>query len=220
MLRELGRNRWEAKVLNMKLSHTILFAAGLALLSSQGCKPREVEAHTPVRDLVGPLEKEYAAKEGELPLAGRKIEPPVKIYTKEELIAHSGLTFGARHNPFALFAEESAFQSNVRLGIILSKMPGYANVLPPPSEPPPPELNVPEAQPYRRASGIYFGDSVSAIIEMGDNKTYIVSPGQRVGDTEWYVESIDAEKVILYRESRRDPRRIVIRLETPPIGGG
>jgi hypothetical protein len=153
----------------------------------------------------------------EQPLAGTK--RPLQAWTKKELIDKSKLVFAARGNPFSLFGEELQYQAGIRYDIILGQIPGYALVVPPPVEPPPVELKEPEAQPYRRVSGVYFGDTVSAIIEMNDGSPpYIVYPGQRVGQTDWYVESIDAEKVVLVRYNNVDPKRVIVRLETPPFG--
>jgi hypothetical protein len=165
--------------------------------------------------------REFAATAPERPWAGTKRD--LKPFTKEELIKHANLVFSSRGNAFALFGEELQFQQGVRYEQILGQLPGYALVVEPPVEPPPPELKEPEPQPYRRLSGVYFGDTVTAIIEMGDGRSYIASPGQRIGETEWYVESIDSEKLILVRYNNKDPKRVIVRLETPPMfapGGG
>jgi hypothetical protein len=177
--------------------------------------------------MVGPLQREFAETAPEPPLAGteRQLQP----MSREELIASSGVSRAARNNPFAMFGEELQFQTGIRFENILSQLPqteGYPYAQPMfvmPARVTPDELVEPEAQPYRRLSGIYFGDTVSAIIEMEDGKPYLIYPGSRVGDTEWYVESIDAEKAVLVRSGNREPTRIIVRLEPPPafgLGGG
>lgn len=210
-------------MVKFKTNQNLLLASALGVAVLQGCQSRQPISPTPFSDLAGPVRREYEAMRGAAPLAGT--EKQNIPYTKEQIIQNSGLVFASRPNPFGLFAEELAFQTGIRYGNILSKLPGYANVLPAPSEPPPVELREPEPQPYRRLSGVYFGDTVTAIIEMGPGQTYVVSPGQRVGDTEWFVESIDAEKVVLVRGGNKAPKRVIVRLETPPLfnpnsGGG
>lgn len=208
------------KVIEMTKNKVLIAGLMLGTVASvtTGCKPRDPVLPPPLGDLTGPLKREFDTAGKVAVYAGTK-STTLKM-TKEELIKNSHVVFRSRRNPFAMFAEELSFQSGIRYGQILSKIPGFANVLPAPAEPPPPELREPEPQPYRRLSGVYFGDTVSAIIEMGDGNTYVVSPGQRVGDTEWYVESIDSEKVVLVRYTNKDPKRVVVRLETPPFGGG
>ncbi|MBA3726214.1 MAG: hypothetical protein H0W86_07110, partial [Armatimonadetes bacterium] len=205
-------------------------ASAIGLTVVTGCKPREPDMPQPFGDLTSDLKKEFAATAPPPPLAGTKRD--LRSYTKEQLIASANVPVRARYNPFALFAQEITFQNGIRYDRILSNLPNESNsglpyslLVPPPVEPPPVELAEPEPQPYRRLSGIYFGETVTALIEMGDGKTYLVSPGDRVGETEWYVEAIDAEKVTLVRSGNKDPRRIFVRLEsrpffTPEPGGG
>jgi len=196
----------------------------LALLA--GCA-RPPEEPQPLGDLVGPLQREFAETAPIPPLAGR--ETQLQPMSREELIASGAVSRATRNNPFAMFGEELQFQTGIRFENILSQLPQnegypYAELMfSPPPRVTPVELVEPEPQPYRRLSGIYFGDTVSAIIEMEDGKPYLVYPGSRVGDTEWYVESIDAEKAVLVRSGNKVPKRIIVRLETPPafgLGGG
>jgi hypothetical protein len=206
----------------MKTSLGISMAFG-AFCILAGCA-REAETPPPFSDLAGDVKREFQAEAPPPPMAG--VARELKPMSREELIASSAVSRAARNNPFALFGEELQFQTGIRYDRILSQLPqtdGFAYA--PPmfvvSQPPtPPEMVEPEPQPYRRLSGVYFGDTVSAIIEMEDGKPYLIYPGSRVGDTEWYVESIDAEKAVLVRAGNKVPKRIVVRLETPPAFGG
>ncbi|MGI8922660.1 MAG: hypothetical protein ACR2HJ_01240 [Fimbriimonadales bacterium] len=214
----------------MKQAVIVTTLAAFGLIAGAGCRSRQPDYPAPLGDLTGDLKKEFAATAPAPPLAGT--ERDLRPYTKEQLIASANVPVRARYNPFALFPEEVTFQNSIRYDRILSNLPNAANsglpyslLVPAPVEPPPIELAEPEAQPYRRLSGIYFGETVTALIEMGGGKTYLVSPGDRVGETEWYVEAIDAEKVTLVRSGNKDPRRIFVRLEsrpffTPEPGGG
>jgi|SRR5688572_18167393 len=199
---------------------SLITLAGIAVLS--GCA-REPVMPTPFGSLTDDLEREFAENAPSPPMAGRKTD--LQPLSREQLIATASVPRTARNNPFALFGEEIQFQTGIRYERILGNLPQYEGfafappMFPQPSLPPAPEMVEPEAQPYRRLSGVYFGDTVSAIIEMEDGKPYLIYPGSRVGDTEWYVESIDAEKATLVRSGNKIPKRIVVRLETPPFGG-
>jgi uncharacterized membrane protein YgcG len=188
-----------------------------------GCA-REPVMPAPIGNLTADLEAEFAANAPPPPLAGTPRE--LRALSRDQLIANASVTRASRNNPFALFGEEIQFQTGIRYDRILGNLPQYEGhafaepMFPNPSLPAAPELVVPEEQPYRRLSGVYFGDTVSAIIQMEDGKSYLIYPGSRVGDTEWYVESIDAEKATLVRAGNRIPKRIIVRLETPPFGGG
>lgn len=208
--------------MNMNRVLVVMSLAAVSVLFA-GCA-REPVMPTPFGSLTEDLENEFRVNAPAPPLAGnpRDILP----MSREEIIARSGVSRAARNNPFALFGEEIQFQTGIRYDRILGNLPQYEGFAfaPPMFTPPtvviPQERVVPEAQPYRRLSGVYFGDTVSAIIQMEDGKSYLIYPGSRVGDTEWYVESIDAEKATLVRSGNKIPKRIVVRLETPPFGGG
>ena len=87
-----------------------------------------------------------------------------------------------------------------------------------------------EPQPPRRLAGILVGESITALIDMGDGTgLQPIRPGQEIksGSTTWIVQSIDEEKAILRRvgDDKR-PKYVVVRLEdsatmtTTPTGGG
>ncbi len=120
--------------------------------------------------------------------------------------------FGHRGNPFALSAEEKAFdvsQASYRLSIEGGE---FGSLFEPPVDTLPNAEPV-EPQPYRRLSGILIGDSVLAILEEGNQST-IVRPGQLIPNTNWRVVSIDQNKAVLRREgSTRLPREVEVRLE-------
>jgi uncharacterized membrane protein YgcG len=199
---------------------SLLAIAGGVMLA--GCA-REPVMPAPIGNLTADLEQEFAVNAPPPPLAGAPTE--LQPLSRDQLIA-TGVARGSRNNPFALFGEEIQFQTGIRYDRILSNLPQYEGfafsgpMFPPPTLPAAPEMVAPEEQPYRRLSGVYFGDTVSAIIQMEDGKSYLIYPGSRVGDTEWYVEAIDAEKATLVRAGNKIPKRIYVRLETQPFGGG
>lgn len=206
--------RSEVNRMNNK-SKTIAILAGCAALFAVGCQSKQAEPAPVVGDLTSKIKKEFEEKRVQSPMAGvpRQMIP----HNKEELIASANLNFNSRSNPFSLFSDEMAFETGIRYRIILGKLsPTYSLLVPPPVEEVPEELRPVERQPYRRVIGIYFGDSIKAMIRMEDGKSYLVTPGTRIG--EWTVESIDAEKVVLVRDPSRRPSRVEVRLEAAPPG--
>jgi hypothetical protein len=124
-----------------------------------------------------------------------------------------------RPDPFALLPVEVSYERK-QLAENLAAMGGTWGMLyeaPAEVETEP----VTEPQPYRRLAGVLIGDSVSALLDMGNGSLVQVHPGQRIAGTEWMVQSIDSDKAILRRVgSKKLPREVVVRLESPPPGAG
>ncbi len=209
-----------------------LFVAGLWALV-WGCAPSESPNPPPVvPDLIGQARQEYEAQRiSTPPMAGmpRRTTP----HSLDQIRESIPKAFRPRSNPFALFPEEVAFETGLRYRIILSKLPGYAVEFTPPPEEVPEELQPLDVPPYRRLSGVFFGDTVSAILVMENGRGIVVVPGMEIPGTEWRVESISADELVLVRTTRR-PYRQTVRLEpgpprprgtgapggAPPPGGG
>ncbi len=136
---------------------------------------------------------------------------------KTRTAGNHGQSFEPRLDPFALLAEERAFEIRQTSERFLSET-GFSFDY---EEPPPTvDVEVQEPQPYRRLAGIIVGESVLALIDMGDGRLEIIRPGQRIPNSEWTVVSIDEDKAILRRPGNRLPRQVVVRLESPPVGFG
>lgn len=123
-----------------------------------------------------------------------------------------------RADPFSLMASEQAFEHQ-QLAQNLASQTSWPLFYKPPavvvSQP------VVEPQPARRLAGIFIGDSITALIDMGDGKLIEIHPGQRIDKTEWMVVSIDSEKAVLRRVgSKKLPSEVIVRLETAPSGAG
>lgn len=129
--------------------------------------------------------------------------------------------FSARPDSFALQPKERAYERSQTIERVFGDMGGFTVEFTPAEE----KIVVPqvEPQPYRRLAGVIVGDSVMALIDMGDGKLTLISPGQKVG--EWTVVSIDSEKAVLRRGGNKLPHEVTARLESPPpagmgVGGG
>ena len=134
------------------------------------------------------------------------------------LVASRAPGFGpGRKNPFALTQEEADYELQQTSERLLSTAGGFSlqYQLPPETDT---ALPFVEPQPYRRLAGIVVGDSVLAIIDLGDGRTEIIRPGMKIPNTEWTVVSIDEDKAVLRRSGKALPKEIIVRLESPPPG--
>jgi len=125
----------------------------------------------------------------------------------------------ARPDPFALLPNEQLYEGQQMAAFFATSYGGWPLFYPGPNPPPPtPEI---EPQPHRRLAGILIGDSVTALIDMGDGSLREIHPGEAIPGTEWSVVSIDEEKAVLRRTvPGKLPGEVVVRLEsaeyTPP----
>lgn len=121
-----------------------------------------------------------------------------------------------RPDPFALTSAERAFDRRM-LGENLGQT-GWENMYKAPEEKLEP-ISV-EPQPYRRLAGVLIGDTITALIDMGDGSgLQEIHPGSKIG--QWQVVSIDAEHAVLRRiGSNQKPTEVVVNLETAPAGAG
>lgn len=125
-------------------------------------------------------------------------------------------TFSARPDPFALQPKERSYDRQQMTERVFGDI-GFTERF----EVQPDLVVVPEveAQPYRRLAGVIVGDSILALIDMGDGQPLqLIHPGQDIGG--WHVESINSEVAILTRTGNKLPKRIVVRLEEPMPGAG
>lgn len=123
----------------------------------------------------------------------------------------------ARPDPFALLQKERSYEAYAAAQLRAQRSGTFPNYY---VEPPDrPETFVNEQQPYRRLAAVLIGESISALIDMGDGRgLQRIRPGQRIPNTEWIVASIDSDKAVLVRveTSRKRPTEVVVRLESPP----
>jgi hypothetical protein len=187
--------------------------AMVAAIASTGCMDFSAGKYTPEETpagkakIVNDAEKFRASSP-----AGVTIQPPSpNPVIWAQLI--SSRAFSTRPDPFALEPKERNYetrQTTERLfgqnGWRVDFVPAVETVVVPVVEP----------QPYRRLAGVIVGDSVLALIDMGDGQLQIIRPGQEING--WRVVSIDAEKAILRRGGNKLPHEVTVRLETPPSG--
>ena len=154
---------------------------------------------------------------------GVQMGPPTLVAElKTRNSGNHGQSFAPRRDPFALLPEERGFEISQTSERILAESGGFRFDYEPPTETAPAEIV--EPQPYRRLAGVIVGESVLALIDMGDGRLEIIRPGQRIPNSEWTVVSIDEDKAVLRRSGNKLPRQIIVRLESPPFnpnqGGG
>lgn len=151
--------------------------------------------------------------------AGVPVERSADEKPYKALVASSG-KYGYRPDPFALSKEEQEYDRQQNAERVISTMGGFRVdfELPPEKDE---SVQIQEPQPYRRLAGIVVGDSVLAIIDMGNGQPVeIIRPGMKVPNTEWTVVSIDQDKAVLHRDGRVAPHTVTVRLESPPAGVG
>jgi hypothetical protein len=197
-------------------------AASSAALVVIGCGGSSSSASTDTSPTL-PVKKEKVVITA---AAGVPVAQSANAKQFSTLVASRSASFGpARKNPFALTREEQDFEVEQTSEQLLSQAGGFSLQYSPPADK---DAVLPyvEPQPYRRLAGIVVGDSVLAIIDMGNGQTEIIRPGMKVPNTEWTVVSIDEDKAVLRRGGNNLPKQIIVRLEsplpgtTPNVGGG
>jgi hypothetical protein len=185
-----------------------LFATLLAVVVV-GCKSPDEDLPAPVATKA-PVVPDFTATAAAGTRVDRLGQPVIvqQINTKK---------FPARNDPFQLHPIEQSYevkQENMRV------FASTGQFFPALVEDQPEVITVPvvQPQPYRRLAGVMVGETVVAIIDMGDGGPMrIIRPGERVEGTEWTVYSIDSEKAVLRRTGQALPREIIVRLESPPL---
>ena len=194
--------------------------AGMALLGAValvGCNSPDVPPAQPTAPTI-PDEPMALTSTAGVPLTAAAT--PVDIKT-----VASSKRFEYRADPFALKSSERQYETEQEGLRVFGELGGFT-VQFTPKEEEAVQQDFPEPQPYRRLAGIVVGDSILALIDMGDGKgLQIIRPGQTIEGSEWRVASIDSEKAVLVRSGTRTPRRIIVKLEAPafgttPSGGG
>jgi len=127
--------------------------------------------------------------------------------------------YGYRPDPFSLTKEEAGYDNQQNAERVMNSMGGFTVRFVEPEDKSV-EVVPEQVQPYRRLAGIVVGDSVLAIIDMGNGRPFeIIRPGMKIPDTEWTVVSIDEDKAVLHRDGPIPPHTVTVRLESPPSNG-
>jgi hypothetical protein len=147
--------------------------------------------------------------------AGVKATQDTDATVFKKMVQARAASFHPRGDAFALTADEKSYDYSQSAERVFSEIGGFPTYVQP-SEPVAPQV-VTEQQPYRRLSGVVVGDSVLAIIDMGNGAApVLIRPGMHIPNTEWTVVSIDLDKAVLHRSGNVLPNTIEVRLETPP----
>lgn len=203
-----------------KLSISIFALAGIAVLS--GCGPDPVKSMTSAPSGNAPAQAPFVPKAE----AGIRREPadPAALITEA-----NKMPVLVRDDPFALRGEEIRYDKAQLAASLVEEGGWYSNIAEVREEKQ--ETFQVEAQPPRRLAGVLIGETITALIDMGDGQPLqTIRPGQEIrsGNTTWVVQSIDEEKAILRRkEGNVRPKYVVVRLEDSatmgsgaPTGGG
>ncbi len=146
---------------------------------------------------------------------------PVQASTDGKLITDlTARVQPTRRDPMALLPSEVKFDASQRGEFVLQNSGGHSTMFEPEAEIDESALDIIEPQPYRRLAGVLVADTVSAIIIMENGEAHLIRPGTMIPNSPWRVVSIDEEKAVLRRAGNRKPTQIIVRLESPPMGGG
>jgi hypothetical protein len=133
------------------------------------------------------------------------------------MIEDNASRFHPRPDPFALSSMEQSFEHSQQSERLFGQIGGFPTYVQP-VETGPPKVQI-EPQPYRRLSGVIVGDSVLAIIDMGNGaEPQLIRPGEHIPNSPWVVASIDQDRAVLRRDGDILPKEIEVRLETSPVG--
>jgi len=186
--------------------------AGLVLLAAGGCKDVVGDAPAPEPEKFPPIQ-DIAV--GHPP--GLKVDaaPVTEVATLVNSVKPA-----SRPDPFALFTPEREYDVKAHNELVFSQTGQFFPAVFVP-KPIPVTVDVVEPQPFRRLAGVLVGDSVMAIIDMGDNSPMqLIRPGMQIPNSPWKVISIDEEKAVLRRSGNVRPKEIVVRLQGPIAGSG
>jgi hypothetical protein len=183
-------------------------AAAFGICFVAGCAPSATEDTISPKALSSIAKYEAEAKVEPKADAGVRVDRKegIDVANLKNLVASR--SFSARKDPFSLLGGEKLFDASQN-GERLVQANGFMTEWQPPEDAPP---EVTEAQPFRRLAGVMVGDSILAIIDMGDGRMQIVRPGEIVPGTEWTVASIDEEKAVLRRGGNRKPKEVIVGL--------
>lgn len=194
-----------------KSSRILWLVGGILILGAAGC-----------RDMVGdvPSAKQFKGPKPQIVTNDAKAgivvpQGDLSLVTKDVV----SLKVTPRPDPFALQQQENLYeakQNNERIfateGSFFTSLfvPKQDTVFIAQSEP----------QPFRRLAGVLVGDSVMAIIDMGNGSPMqVIRPGMQIPNSPWKVVSIDQDKAVLRRSGNVKPKEVVVRLQSPSFGG-
>jgi hypothetical protein len=202
----------EAKLERKAGMTKVAFLAGFVGLALVGCGSGTLPA--PTQDATG--QNKGPKFQGPPSVAGLEVKPNSDAAGFAKLVASNSSKWHPRGNPFDLNATEKAYDE-AQAGERVFSSSGWTTQVEPKSEVAPPIVL--EPQPYRRLSGIVVGDSIVAIIEMGEGtEPLLIHPGEHIPNSPWTVVSIDEDKAVLRRSGDTLPHEVIVRLETPPGG--
>jgi len=124
-----------------------------------------------------------------------------------------------RPDIFSLFPQEKDYDRKATNQRVALRNPDFPSIFVP--HVPIVKVPTPEPQPFRRLAGVLVGDSVMAIIDMGDGGSMqVIRPGMQIPNSPWKVVSINETEAHLHRDGDKRPNDIVVHLQGPQGPGG
>lgn len=186
--------------------------AGLLVLAATGCQ-KIVDDVPAAKPFKGPPQVVPTAQAK----AGISVPTgPVTLIT-QQVVAYK---VTPRPDPFALQQQENEYERKENNERVFATTGSFFTSLFVP-KPESVQIERVEPQPFRRLAGVLVGDSVMAIIDMGDGSAMqVIRPGMQIPNSPWRVVSIDQDKAVLRRGGFVRPNEIVVRLQSPSFNSG
>lgn len=183
--------------------------ASLAMLAAAGCHDVVGQSAAPQKQVFPTPEPVFIAAPAGLPVGPAPADSAYKLI-------HSQTTV-TRPDAFRMHDFEEGYDIKARNEKIVQTTGGsWPSFFVP--KPEIVQVETVEPQPFRRLAGVLVGDSVMAIIDMGNNTPMqVIRPGMQVPNSPWKVVSIDEEKAILRRTGNKRPKEIIVRLQGPQV---
>lgn len=192
-------------------NRALWLVAGLVVLAVTGCRDVVGDVPTP-KQFKGP-KQQIVTNDAK---AGVAVPQGDISLVKNDIAA---LKVTARPDPFALQQQENEYEVKENNERIFATEGSFFTSLFVPKQDTV-FIEQTEPQPFRRLAGVLVGDSVMAIIDMGDGSPMqVIRPGMQIPNSPWKVVSIDQDKAVLRRGGNIKPKEVVVRLQSPSFGG-
>lgn len=204
----------------MKSNSTIIILALAAAVSIVGCGDTTRQSSLPAAPTGASAIKDTPKVNAEAGI------PVTDTSGMNVFTVASAMNFGARSNPFSLMWDEVRFDREQTAAHFVTMGGGYSNYFELPDDVIAPEDQLRKVPiPLWRLSGIFVGEAVVAILDMGGGQTMEIRPGMQIPGTDWVVVSIDTEKATLRNTKNVLPKEVTIQLSSqifgdPSTGGG
>lgn len=144
--------------------------------------------------------------------------PSAKLPTVQKIA--SGMSLASRNDPFKLLPTESAFDYSQKTERLIAEGGGYKSYFTPTQDTQAQPTRL-EPRPLWRVAGVVVSENgVVALLDLGNRRTVVIRPGQRIEGSPFEVASIDSKQAVLRRTDGKQPMYVTIELSGPLASAG